>query len=1008
MSTSMSTLTHTKQLQLLLPSGEMEVIALDDAPERFVIGPNPACYVATPMPFSTDMPFVGIEKDGAYVNVFQLPARNRQRDQEPKPTRLQANDAVEVGAAMLMYVLLDQSATPYRASEAQLRHKPVAPVETQTPTQLVRFETRPPDKISPLCNLDLGQRLQVVDLDQTATFDVMLANTSSQTQTFDVGMMGLPTEWARVTPSEAILRPGDSIFVRVAITPERQSEFHAGDHHFVVAASTKAADGPRIEAGATLRLNAYTNYALSPLRPNQIVIPWRAKSQAATFTLQNLGNDTQTFRLEAYMEDTSCQCVLELPDFSQRFAKQAELTLKPHQSAKVKVSLNPLRRQTVQWDVPISTLTINAQAIGSGQPQSTLNASVSVRPMLGRALLSLFAVMVIIAGIFISRPQIRQFEVDRTVIVAGDKVTLSWHAGAFTRLRLQPEDQVLLGSRGTVQIQPEADTRYMLVAENALSDIAPGIFGDQQQVTVYVDGTLPSVGFFSDLESVIANQPVNLWWEVDNATRVTLTANGVVEEINVSEHNGSRLLMPSETTSYVLRAYNRFTSEEGVVASKTIVVDGVVSGASSVVQQSDQAPQPAVSGVGPTIDMFTVTPSSITAGQRVELNWRVSGAESVTIRPVGALASTGSLIQMPQQSTAYILTASDGVREVQLVRQVIVQPRVGNSVPAQSPEDPPESNADSEQSEDAEDVDLDTRDEDEEDILVGQCVDPLILEFTATPDLFIKSNQSQEVTLNWLIDGETTNVELRGPVIGKIDGLSNEDTWVTLLDTSTSITLIAEDGTCRASETLKIRQDIPDPEITNLSVEKAFVEPKSLTILVSGNGFTPDSIVRWNNSPRETRYLSENSLSVDIPAADFTRTGIGEVTVYTPGAIRASSNMLPVAIENPMPQISGLSPSQIDISPTPTPDPAVTPVASSGGTITQTVRVKLIGTGFVPGSVIRIEGGDRVGEYVSPTEMFLPLTAADLERKVLNIDIWNPTPGGGESNVVQLEIRVQP
>lgn len=62
-----------------------------------------------------------------------------------------------------------------------------------------------------------------------------------------------------------------------------------------------------------------------------------------------------------------------------------------------------------------------------------------------------------------------------------------------------------------------------------------------------------------------------------------------------------------------------------------------------------------------TIDSFTVTPASFTAGESVTLNWSVTDADSVTIdQGVGTVAGTGSSVQAPLASTTWTLTATRG------------------------------------------------------------------------------------------------------------------------------------------------------------------------------------------------------------------------------------------------------------------------------------------------------------------------------------------------------------
>lgn len=62
----------------------------------------------------------------------------------------------------------------------------------------------------------------------------------------------------------------------------------------------------------------------------------------------------------------------------------------------------------------------------------------------------------------------------------------------------------------------------------------------------------------------------------------------------------------------------------------------------------------------PTIQSFTATPDSITAGDSVTLWWSVFGATSIAIdQGVGPVAASGSASRTPATTTTYTLTASN-------------------------------------------------------------------------------------------------------------------------------------------------------------------------------------------------------------------------------------------------------------------------------------------------------------------------------------------------------------
>lgn len=96
----------------------------------------------------------------------------------------------------------------------------------------------------------------------------------------------------------------------------------------------------------------------------------------------------------------------------------------------------------------------------------------------------------------------------------------------------------------------------------------------------------------------------------------------------------------------------------------------------------------------PTVLSFTATPGAIAAGGEARLSWGVSGADEVRIDPSpGLVASFGSRILRPSQSTVYTLTASNSgghvVRDLRVntreydwsAVEALLDQQVGDTVP---------------------------------------------------------------------------------------------------------------------------------------------------------------------------------------------------------------------------------------------------------------------------------------------------------------------------------------
>ncbi len=72
---------------------------------------------------------------------------------------------------------------------------------------------------------------------------------------------------------------------------------------------------------------------------------------------------------------------------------------------------------------------------------------------------------------------------------------------------------------------------------------------------------------------------------------------------------------------------------------------------------------------------------------------------------------------------------------------------------------------------------------------------------------------------------------------------------------------------------------------------------------------------------------------------------------------------------------------------------------------TSNLLVTIIGTGFVKGAVVKVKGTNRETEFVDETKLTAKLLSNDVENEgEIEVSIFNPPPGGGESAVMKLKI----
>jgi hypothetical protein len=144
--------------------------------------------------------------------------------------------------------------------------------------------------------------------------------------------------------------------------------------------------------------------------------------------------------------------------------------------------------------------------------------------------------------------------------------------------------------------------------------------------------------FSFEVEPGIINQgeSANLSWMVIAATSVSID-NG----IGSIALTGHRMIMPTQTTTYILTATN-------ATLTKNATVKITVRGASNESHEDIEI----------SIASFDVTPSIINQGDSANLSWVVTGATSVNIdNGIGSVALSGHRVIIPTVTTTYTLTA---------------------------------------------------------------------------------------------------------------------------------------------------------------------------------------------------------------------------------------------------------------------------------------------------------------------------------------------------------------
>ncbi len=178
------------------------------------------------------------------------------------------------------------------------------------------------------------------------------------------------------------------------------------------------------------------------------------------------------------------------------------------------------------------------------------------------------------------------------------------------------------------------------------------------------------------------------------------------------------------------------------------------------------------------------------------------------------------------------------------------------------------------------------------------------------------------------------------------------------------------------------------PKITGLNPATAMAGSGSFTLTVIGQNFNVLSTVSVNGSTRSTTFVSSTSLQVSMTGGDDANAGAVQIAVFNPAPDGGSSNIFSLNVNNPLPTVTSLS-----------------PTTGTAGNKTSTT-VTLTGTGYVSTSVVLVNGSPRTTAFDSATQVEVTLMPGDqVNGGVDQIQVSNPTPGGGVSNIVTFGVN---
>jgi hypothetical protein len=184
----------------------------------------------------------------------------------------------------------------------------------------------------------------------------------------------------------------------------------------------------------------------------------------------------------------------------------------------------------------------------------------------------------------------------------------------------------------------------------------------------------------------------------------------------------------------------------------------------------------------------------------------------------------------------------------------------------------------------------------------------------------------------------------------------------------------------------------PVPTLSSLSKTSVSAGSAGFTLTVTGTNFISGSVVRVNGASRTTTFVSSTQLNATIPSSDLAVGANLSITVFNPAPGGGTSSALVLKVNNPVPSISSVSPSNI---------------FAGGADFTLTIN----GSGFVTGSVVNVGVGNSFGPrtttFVNSTQLTVQITSNDISTSgtQISVSVTNPGPGGGTSGTISLNVQ---
>lgn len=503
------------------------------------------------------------------------------------------------------------------------------------------------DHIDELILVSAAERELVVDVDATVALQLTVTNGGDLVSSFNVEVEGCDPSWVVILPAQINLNEEESGIVTVTITPPRHPSSSAGRHYLSINVTSPEYADRYSRLGCTLHINPYHEVVIGDLSRKKQESTYNNPISESDFLIGNSGNSVVQVQVEGRDDDRALEFEFFLPNTNLTYARQAELRLVPAESQEISMFIEPHQRRLIGLRNRNYQFTVTATPLGAQQFPRTIAGQLIVRPLIGKWSILSALLLVIVALLIIFSPAVYEFEVEPAIVNAGTPVEMHWETSRFAGVELDGPDLVgfVPEPHGTAIVRPMQSTTYEIESHNLLSRLGvPSIFNDKATRQVFVTPVSPEVRLQVDRDTVVLGESVIVGWQIGVADQATLYINGNPQALPTEQFVNSMAIEPKTDTTIRIEASNPSTRDQ--VAAQTSL------GVTVVTPTPTPLPDPRVL-------VFDVQPTVVTAGEPVNVTWRVQNAPTVSIEGIGAeLPPEGSRQVFPTQNTTYLLRAT--------------------------------------------------------------------------------------------------------------------------------------------------------------------------------------------------------------------------------------------------------------------------------------------------------------------------------------------------------------